>query len=95
MTKANFVGYRISLPGHPVLRIVLGVVLVIAGLFGFLPILGFWMLPLGLVILSVDLPMVRRWRRHATVRLGYWLHRRWPTLARRFGYGAPRSGKHD
>jgi hypothetical protein len=30
---------------------------------GFLPVLGFWMIPLGLLILSLDLPLVRRWRR--------------------------------
>ena len=95
MAKANFAGYKIGLPGHPALRIGLGLVLVIAGLLGFLPILGFWMVPLGLVILSVDLPPVRRFRRNVTVKFGGWLHRRWPNLAGRFGYGRPRDGKHD
>jgi hypothetical protein len=60
MSKANFAGYKISLPGHPLLRILLGLVLIVGGVLGFLPILGFWMVPLGLVILSVDLPPVRR-----------------------------------
>ena len=41
----------------------LGVILVIGGLLGFLPILGFWMLPLGLIVLSIDFALVRRWRR--------------------------------
>jgi len=41
--------------------------LVIGGILGFLPILGFWMIPLGLLVLSIDLPMVRRWRRNMTV----------------------------
>ncbi len=91
--RANFAGYKIKLPGHPMLRIGLGILLVGLGLLGFLPILGFWMIPLGLVVLSVDLPPVRRFRRNATVKLGYWLHWRWPRLARRFGYGAPRDGK--
>ncbi len=33
----------------------------------FLPILGFWMIPLGLIVLSHDLPAVRRRRRRMTV----------------------------
>ena len=45
---------------------------VACGLLGFLPVLGFWMLPLGLLVLSVDFPIVRRWRRQLTV----WWHRR-------------------
>lgn len=46
------------------LRIVLGFVFIAGGLVGFLPVLGFWMVPLGLAILSVDMPFARRaWRR--------------------------------
>ncbi len=46
------------------LRKTIGVLLVIGGLLGFLPVLGFWMLPLGLALLAVDYPIVRRvWRR--------------------------------
>ena len=30
------------------------------GLLGFLPVLGFWMLPLGLVLLSLDFALLRR-----------------------------------
>jgi len=33
--------------------------LVVGGLFGFLPILGFWMVPLGLALLALDLPFLR------------------------------------
>jgi hypothetical protein len=38
----------------------LGIGLVLAGLLGFLPVLGFWMIPLGLSLLAVDFPSVRR-----------------------------------
>ncbi len=93
MPKVNFAGYKMNVPGHPLLRMALGVVLIIGGLLGFLPILGFWMIPLGLAVLSIDLPPVRRFRRNATVRIGYWLHRNWPWLAKKFGYGMPRSEK--
>jgi hypothetical protein len=91
--KVNFAGYRVTIPGHPLLRVALGVLLIICGILGFLPILGFWMIPLGLVVLSVDLPPVRRFRRNATVRVGNWLHKRWPGLAKIIGYGAPRDEK--
>lgn len=55
------------LPKSKPLRIGLGIVLVGCGLLGFLPVLGFWMIPLGFLVLSVDLPAVRRWRRQLTV----------------------------
>jgi len=42
------------------LRITVGILLVIGGIFGALPVLGFWMLPLGLILLSVDFPCARR-----------------------------------
>ena len=60
------------LPQSKPIRIGLGILLIAGGLLGFLPVLGFWMIPLGLLVLSVDLPVVRRWRRQLTV----WWHRR-------------------
>jgi hypothetical protein len=60
------------LPASKPIRIGIGILLVIGGFVGFLPVLGFWMIPLGLLVLSVDLPFVRRWRRQLTV----WWHRR-------------------
>lgn len=44
----------------PGLRLVLGIVLMIGGAFGFLPVLGFWMLPLGAVLVALDIPPLRR-----------------------------------
>lgn len=40
----------------------------VGGLFGFLPILGFWMLPLGLAFVALDFPPAQR-------RLDRWLRR--------------------
>ena len=60
------------MPESRPLRITLGVALVIGGIFGFLPILGFWMVPLGLYVLSRDFASVRRFRRRATLKLGRW-----------------------
>ena len=60
-------------------RVTLGVLLIVGGILGFLPVLGFWMLPLGLAVLAIDIPLAarafnrleravehlfRRWRRH-------------------------------
>ena len=62
-------------------RLAAGVLLVLGGLAGVLPVLGFWMLPLGLLILSYDIPVVRRLRRQAEVRL----LRRWKRWRNRSG----------
>jgi hypothetical protein len=80
------------LPKSKPIRIGLGILLIALGLLGFLPVLGFWMIPLGLLVLSIDIPIVRRWRRQLAV----WWHRdrkddkaeaRTPTPARKSKVG--------
>ncbi len=58
-----------ALKNHPnrALRISAGVLLIVGGLFGVLPVLGFWMLPLGLILLSVDFEWAKR--AHVNLRL--------------------------
>jgi hypothetical protein len=46
-------------PGMRLYRMPFGAVLVIGGIFSFLPVLGVWMLPLGLMLLAVDIPPLR------------------------------------
>jgi len=70
--KVRLGNREIALPRSRLLRIGLGIALMIGGLLGFLPIVGFWMLPLGLLVLSYDVPLVRRYRRRIVV----WWHRR-------------------
>ena len=70
--KVRLFDRHFHLPQSKPIRIGLGILLVAGGLVGFLPVLGFWMVPLGLLVLSVDLPVVRRWRRQLTV----WWHRK-------------------
>ena len=45
----------------PGVRTLIGVLLMVGGVFGFLPILGFWMFPLGLAFVALDFPPARRW----------------------------------
>lgn len=55
-----WVGRRVP----PGLRLWVGFVLMIGGMLGFLPVLGFWMIPLGLAIAALDIrPLARAWRR--------------------------------
>lgn len=44
------------------LRIPAGLLLILGGMLFFLPILGIWMLPVGLALLAEDLPVLRSWR---------------------------------
>ena len=55
-----------------VTRIIIGILLIIGGLLGVLPILGFWMVPLGLLVLSLDF----RWARRGYLSLILWFRRR-------------------
>ena len=65
--KVTLGSKTIKLPRSRLARISIGILLVIGGILGFLPILGFWMVPLGLLVLSIDLPAIRRLRRNITV----------------------------
>jgi hypothetical protein len=46
---------RIRRPEARWIRIPLGLLLILGGIFSFLPVLGIWMLPLGLLLLALDL----------------------------------------
>ena len=70
--RVGFGRFKVTLPGTRLTRVVLGVVLCAGGFLGFLPILGFWMLPLGILVLSVDFHPVRRIRRRFESRWGRW-----------------------
>ena len=47
-------------PSASWMRVPLGALLVLGGLAGFLPVLGFWMVPLGLLLLALDVAPLRR-----------------------------------
>jgi len=37
-------------------RSLVGLLLMVGGIFGFLPVLGFWMFPLGVAFIALDIP---------------------------------------
>jgi membrane-bound ClpP family serine protease len=46
-------------PSHKLVRIPIAVLLILGGIFSILPMLGAWMLPLGLMLLAIDLPFLQ------------------------------------
>ncbi|WP_303437669.1 hypothetical protein [Salipiger sp. 1_MG-2023] len=52
----------------PGLRLLLGALLMVGGVLGFLPILGFWMIPLGVAVAALDVvPLWRAGLKHAGI----------------------------
>ena len=61
-------------PASRWLRIPMGMLLTVGGVLGFLPIFGFWMLPIGLALLAEDVPLLRSGRS----RILDWIEQRHP-----------------
>jgi hypothetical protein len=66
--RIKLFGREFQMPRSRWLRVLIGVGLIVLGIFGFLPVLGFWMVPLGLLVLSYEFHLVRRLRRRLVVR---------------------------
>ena len=60
-------------------RIPLAALLILGGIFSFLPVLGIWMLPLGLVLFAQDVPVLQK----PTARMLGWLERKWTERQRK------------
>jgi len=77
-----------AIQGRPgvVLRLPLGLALVAGGFLAILPVFGLWMVPLGLLLLAMDVPLLRPAVSAALIRL----RRRW-ALWRRGGRSGGRS----
>ena len=69
---AKFVGW-LRKPSSRLVRIPLAVLLVVGGVFSFLPILGLWMLPLGLLLIAQDVPFLQA----PLARMLGWIERKW------------------
>jgi hypothetical protein len=61
-------------PQARMVRVPSAVLLTLGGVFSILPVLGIWMLPLGLLLLAVDLPALRP----PLARMLHWIERKWP-----------------
>ncbi|MBL0402595.1 hypothetical protein JKG68_01280 [Microvirga aerilata] len=61
-------------------RIPVGVLLVLGGIFSILPFLGIWMLPLGLLLIAYDVPVLRA----PVGRFTIWGIRKWTALRQRY-----------
>lgn len=46
--------HRIRQNVAPGLRTILGLLLIVGGVFGFFPVLGYWMIPLGVGVVLID-----------------------------------------
>lgn len=57
---ARGIGWLVG-PSAILIRLPLGLLCIAGGIFSFLPVLGIWMLPLGILLIAVDVPWVRRW----------------------------------
>jgi hypothetical protein len=63
-------------PSSRIARILVAALLIFGSLLSFLPVLGIWMFPLGLIIISQDLPFLQR----PLVRSFQWIETTWKRL---------------
>jgi hypothetical protein len=75
---ARFVAW-IRKPSSRLARIPLAIFLVFGGIFSFLPVLGLWMLPLGLLLVAQDVPPLQK----PMSRMLGWIERKWDQRAAR------------
>jgi hypothetical protein len=84
VAQVRFGKYKVALPGDRRVRLGLGVALIVlGGFFGFLPVLGYWMVPLGFVVLATDIPPIRRFNRHVLIKVLSWWNKRRPREERK------------
>ncbi|HYI28972.1 MAG TPA: hypothetical protein VD863_14110 [Bradyrhizobium sp.] len=69
---ARFFGW-LRKPSSILVRIPLAILLMLGGIFSILPVLGLWMLPLGLVLFAQDVPFLQT----PIVRALGWVERKW------------------
>ena len=69
---ARFVGW-LRKPSSIYARIPIAILLVAGGFLSFLPVLGLWMLPLGLLLFAQDVPALQK----PMARMLGWVERKW------------------
>ena len=68
------------------IRIPMGILLILGGIFSILPFLGIWMLPLGLLLIAYDIPVLQK----PIGRFTLWAIDRWASFRQRFLRDRPR-----
>jgi hypothetical protein len=63
-------------PSSFAVRLLVALLLILGGFFSFLPILGLWMLPLGLLFIAQDVPILQK----PLVRALAWVEANWERL---------------
>lgn len=76
---ADWMRYLRRPQSRPV-RIPVAVLLMLGGLLSFLPVLGIWMLPLGLMLAAVDFPRLQP----PLTRMLHFIERKWLNIERRW-----------
>lgn len=66
-------------PDSRLIRIPVALFCIVGGIFSFLPVLGIWMLPLGLLLIAQDVPILRKPVAAFTI----WGVRKWAALRER------------
>jgi hypothetical protein len=69
---ARFVAW-LRKPSSMWVRIPLALLLILGGIFSILPVLGLWMLPVGLLLFAQDVP----WLQPPLARMLGWVERKW------------------
>ncbi|MBN8990205.1 MAG: hypothetical protein J0H42_18320 [Rhizobiales bacterium] len=69
---ARFISW-LRKPSSRYVRIPIAILLIIGGIFSFLPVLGLWMLPLGLLLFAQDVPILQK----PMARMLGWIERKW------------------
>lgn len=63
-------------PTTRVIRLVLGIMFICASFFWFLPVIGIELLPLGLLLIAIDVPFLRK----PIARMVIWIVAKWTAL---------------
>jgi hypothetical protein len=70
------------------IRLLVALLLIVGGFFSFLPVLGLWMLPLGLLLIAQDVPILQK----PLTRAFRWMEAKWQRLRVTWGKGI---GRHN
>ena len=66
----------LRMPSSFSVRLVIAILLILGGIFSILPVLGLWMLPLGLLLIAQDIPLLQE----PLVAAFAWLEAKWEWL---------------